>query len=90
MHWNIHQASFRAVSHWLPVVGTKWGGPDIAATITLIVGVLSLYRTTGLHIDMAGPGDFRELVCGEQFTGNSIQDIEEVPSSPSQHDFRQP
>ena len=62
LHGNIHQAGFGAVGHWLPIVGAERGGPDIAAAIGLIVGVFSLYRTTGFHIYVASPSGLGEFI----------------------------
>src|ERR1700679_3168012 len=72
---DVHQRSDWIEGHGLPIMGAKSarpygnGGP--------FSEVRGFDRSAGRQVDALGPSGFRELLGGNQSTGDAVDDVEE-------------
>src|SRR5258708_24021736 len=75
---EIGESRERAERHGMRSVATRGTRGEWCALSFLVAGLGILDGTAGFQIDGAGPGDRSVGLCGKQFTGGAVEDVEET------------
>ena len=76
---NVNQTGIRVEAHGLPIMAAKRAGQNPLRFIAFReIARVIFHRTTGFHINMAGPVHRHIRIGAQQFTRLAVQHIEET------------